>query len=690
MKAHGGEGRDGESPSGSPRGGLSRAAGLSRARLARAGLTRDALTRAALNRGEIFTRALGAPALIAIGLSAVGASIYFGLGIVAGHALGLTPLAYLAAGAFFVLTVMSYIEGNSVHPERGGASTFARYGLNELWSFVAGWAIILDYLIVMAIAVFAVSHYLAEFVPMAGQAGGELVVAAGVIAFVAWANVRGMSADRLQRLLRVGLLTVSLTLIVIGVGLVTLWAPGRILDSIDLGSTPMIGEVVFAAVIAAAALTGIESASGLAPEIRVSGKDLTRVVMVSALVVPLLFVGMALVALMAVPVVGGATELGGRFVEAPVLGVASAFEPPWLREVLTAAVGAVGAAVLILAANGNMLGLSRLGYSLATNRQIPSGLGRLHPRRSTPFVLVGIASVIVFGLTASSDIDFLAGLFAFGAMIAFTIAHVSVIAMRFREPEAQRAFRLPLSIPVGRGSVPVLAALGALTGAAAWVSVLLLHEGARIAGGAWMLAGLVLYVVYRKTQGKSLRKRFVIPEESLRDERELEYGNMLVPVFGVRLDDDIVGTAGRLAGEEGEEGEEVTIEAVYVLEIPMSLPIDARIPRERLDAAHDALARAKEVGEEYEGVKVETATVRGRTAGAAIVSEAKRRGVEAIVLAAEEPTRMRGGALLGGRGGPRDRVVGEVTRYVMEKAPCRVILTAPPAGEEGERIGVAP
>src|SRR3712207_2349519 len=114
----------------------------------------------------------------------------------------------------------------------------------------------------------------------------------------------------------------------------------------------------------------------------------------------------------------------------------------------------------------------------------------------------------------------------------------------------------------------------------------------------------------------------------------------------------------------------------------MSLPLDARIPEEQVERARDAVRRAKEVGEEYEGVVVATAMVRARSAGAAIVSEARRRGVEAIVLAAEEPTRMRGGALLGGRGGPRDRFVGDMTRYVVEKAPCRVILTAAPA-EDG-------
>ena len=164
-----------------------------------------------------------------------------------------------------------------------------------------------------------------------------------------------------------------------------------------------------------------------------------------------------------------------------------------------------------------------------------------------------------------------------------------------------------------------------------------------------------------------------------------------MPVFGEELDDDIVGTAGRLAASASEEEEGgAVLEALYVFEIPMSLPIDARVPDERVQEAKRVLARAKEVGEEYAGVEVATAMVRGRSVGQAIVSEARRRGVEAIVLGAEEPSRLRGGAILGGRGRARDRFVGDTTRYVVEKAPCKVILTAPPAGEEGTREGVLP
>jgi APA family basic amino acid/polyamine antiporter len=238
-------------------------------------------------------------------------------------------------------------------------------------------------------------------------------------------------------------------------------------------------------------------------------------------------------------------------------------------------------------------------------------------------------------------------------------------------------------------SVPLPAVLGAAIAAIAWISLVLSSHGARIAGAVWMAGGLLLYLVYRRRQGESVRARLAVEPSALQEEGPVQYGSLLVPIFGRPLDDDIVGTAGRLAAAEAEPDETGTqIEALYVFEIPMALPLDAELDEERLAAARRALARAKEVGEEYEGVEVATATVRARSTGAAIVEEARRRGVEAIVLAAEEPTRIRGGALLGGRGGARQRFVGEVTREVLENAPCRVIATAPP-GEEPEAYAEA-
>jgi APA family basic amino acid/polyamine antiporter len=218
--------------------------------------------------------------------------------------------------------------------------------------------------------------------------------------------------------------------------------------------------------------------------------------------------------------------------------------------------------------------------------------------------------------------------------------------------------------------------------AAGWGAVVVFHAGARYVGAGWLLGGLILYLTYRTAEEKPVLRRVTIPERALRHEAlEPEFGSILVPIFGNALDDDIVQTAGRLAGATRDDIEEegAVIEAIWVFEVPLALPLDAPLPEPQIQRAREALARAKAVGEEYEGVEVATATVRARRTGEAIVREARRRGVEAIVLAAEEPSRVRGGALLGGAGGPLDNYVGEVTKYVIRKSPVRVILTAPPA-----------
>jgi basic amino acid/polyamine antiporter, APA family len=285
-------------------------------------------------------------------------------------------------------------------------------------------------------------------------------------------------------------------------------------------------------------------------------------------------------------------------------------------------------------------------------------------------------------LVIPADLEFLAGIYAFGATLAFTVVHLSVCRLRWREPAADRPYKMPLNIRFRGGDLPVPSAIGALVSAAAFLSVIVLHGAAMIFGAAWTAFGVALYVVYRLSEDKPLLRRVTVPERTLTraGEPEAQYGSILVPILGHPLDDDIMQTAGRLAGEDSDDepdADGARIEALWVILIPMALPIDARVSEDQIARARAALARAKAVGEEYEGVTVSTNIVRARQAGEAIVAEARRKGVEAIVLAAEEPTRLRGGVLLGGKLGLHDTYVGETTRYVVDKAPCRVILTAP-------------
>lgn len=625
---------------------------------------------------------IGAGALFMVVYIAAASSLYFALGLITEQSLGATPLVMLLGGVFFVLTFMSYVEGSSLHIERGGASSFARFAFDELISFIAGWAILLDYAIVLALVASAVPNYLSVFWAPLEDHTWEMILPVALIVAMAYANIRGVSAATLRRRLPLGWLDLLVMLAIIAIGLVVVWNPSVLVDEVDFGTAPTGEGLLIGLILATVAGTGIEAASGLAGEIKIGRRELKSVVMASAASTITTFAGIAIVALMAEPLLTSIN--GGQFVEKPVVGVVSAFEPEWLATTLTYVVGAMAALTLIQAARIYMLGPMRVTYALATNRQIPTPIGRLHRSYGTPYVAAIAVAVVASVLAILDDHELLIAMFAFGALLTFSIANLSIIVLRFREPLATRAFRVPLSVNIGKGSLPIPSLIAFLGSAGAFIAVLFTRGTATIVGALWLAVGIVMYVAYRKTQGKALRQRVTIPEEDLRRKRAKSaqkegFGSILVPVFGGVLDDDIVGTAGRLAMEEGdaEEGGAM-IEALHVIEIPMSQPIDAPVPPERLQRARQILARAKEVGEEYQGVEVATATVRARSTGEAIVREAGRRGVEVIVLAAERPSRIRGGPLLGGVEPRAAEFIGKVTEYVTRKAPCRVILTAPP------------
>ncbi len=637
----------------------------------------------------MFRRSLGSPAIFAIVWTSLASAIYFSLGVVSENAAGLTPLVLLGTGVFFALCAMTYVEGAALHPERAGSTVFARYAFNELWSFIAGWAVLLDFLILVAITAFVAANYVSVFWSELAEPGVELAIALGIVVYVALRNISGGRAGtRREHIAALVLVDLVLQLAIIVFGVLLVVDIPALTSSIDLGTSPRWSELVFAITVSSVAFTCLESAAGLSGEIQVSSRGLKRLLASATASVLVIYVGISLVAVAALPVTPGASPLTGDALNAPVIAIVRTFEPGWLADIFVYTTAGLATVTLIAAAHAAMLGLSRLAYSLATNSQIPSAIGHLHPRHATPVVVILAAAVLAAALIIPRDLEFLMGICAFGALLAFTIAHVSICVLRYREPDLPRPYRVPLSIRVGAGDLPLPAVLGATMAAVGFLSLLVSHAGARYVGVVWMAAGIALYVTYRKRNGLPLLRRVVVSERALRAEPlRAEYGSILVPLFGTPLDDDIVQTAGRLAAAEQDDatdGAGATIEAVWVFEVPLSLPLDARLPDTQLKRARAALARAKAVGEEYEGVEVATATVRARRAGEGIVAEATRRGVELIVLAAEEPSRIRGGARLGGTGGPLDNFVGEATKYVVRKAPCRVILTAPPSETPGE------
>jgi APA family basic amino acid/polyamine antiporter len=620
-------------------------------------------------------RRLGSPVLWGLVQAFVAAGFYFSLGLVAERAQGWTWLVYLTAAVFFVLTALSYMEAASLHQERGGVTIIARYAFNELVSFIAGWAIMLDYVILIALTAFTITDYLAVLWSPLGQGGLELALAAAAIVLAAVINVRGIDPARFLRFFVFALADLGVQVFLLVIGLIVLFDPQVISHPGHFGSTPGLRDMFFAFPLAIVAFTALDASSGFAGQVAVGRKGLKKLLTARFASLTVAYVGLALIA---ASTIGPGTGPAQR-TDAPVLGVIAQVHQDGLREGLRLMVGLSATFVLFTACVGSMLGLSRLGYALAVNRQIPSRIGRLHPRFKTPTVIIGIGTLLALALVIPEDTEFLGAIYAFGATVAFVIVHLSVLVLRRREPDRDRPFRIPLAI---RG-LPVSAMLGLLMAAGALVSVLALHSAARWIGPLWMLAGLALYIVYRTGSEKSLTRRLTVPEETLTraDGQRAEYGSILVPVFGNQFDEDIMQTAGRLAAEEStdDEDEGAQIEALWVMVVPMSLPLDGRVPDADVKHARQQLKHAKAVGEEYAGVVVNPFIVRARNVGEAIVREARRRGVEAIVMPAEEPTRIRGGMVLGGLEGMRSTFVGETTRYVIGKASCRVILTAPPS-----------
>ncbi len=637
----------------------------------------------------LLRRGVGVPGLFVAVYSAVGFSIYFALGVVADRGLGLTPLIFLAAGLMFVLTTLSYVEGGAMIRERGGSSSFARHAFNELIAFIAGWAILIDYLIVAALAALSVPHYLDPVASDLSTGWREIAVAVAVIVAACGLSILNVTGRGRERTLSVlALADIALQVAVIVVGVLAVMHPERLTDQIHLFTEPSVKDIVYASVIAMLAYAGIEAASDLAPDIDVHPRDLKRIVSLGAVAVPLVYAGMAAIALMAVPVIAGPqgpeTALGGEFVEAPVLGVVSAYDPAWLADAMRWIVALVAAPVLFWATTTAMLGVSRHIYTLAINRQIPSWLGKLNSRYATPQVAIVLSGLIAIGLVLPTDVKLLAGFYAFGAMLAITIAHLSILKLRVTEPERRRPFRVPWSFSWRNAQIPLPTLFAALLSVLAFLSVLVLHDTARWVGGGWMVFGLLFYVVYRKVfEGTTLTRRVSVTERALTKQvPEISYRSLLVPVFGTELDDDIVATAGRLAAAESEnadgEEEKARLSLVYVVEVPLATSLETELPPEREEEARRALERAREVAEEYEDVAISTETIRARKVGAGIVDAARRSGAEAIVIGGEPPTKIRGGAMLGGIGAAKPAEIGAATEYVLMKAPCQVLLTAPP------------
>src|SRR6058998_2287943 len=253
-------------------------------------------------RQQRLERVLGTPALFATAYGNVGSSIYYALGLVAGIALGLTPLVFVIAGLIFAATAATYAEGTVRFPEAGGSSSFARHAFNELVSFGAAWAQMLNYVITIAISAFFVPHYLSIFWGPLRENPWDIVGGAAVIAVLVLLNIVGIrEAARLNIFLAFVDFATQLLLVVIGFALI--FSPHLVFHAnLHWGVAPTWGRFFLAIPIAMIAYTGIETVSNLAEEARDPPRDIPRSIRLVAVAVFAIYFTLPLIALSALPV----------------------------------------------------------------------------------------------------------------------------------------------------------------------------------------------------------------------------------------------------------------------------------------------------------------------------------------------------------------------------------------------------
>jgi APA family basic amino acid/polyamine antiporter len=450
-------------------------------------------------------RVLGVTGLFSAAYGDVGSSIYYALGVVAMSALGLTPPVLMISGVVFLFTALTYAEGATMLPDAGGSGAFAYRAFNPLVSFIASWVLMLDYIVTMSISAFSAINYLGYFFPILGNWPANSIGGIIVVVLLALINIRGLqTSSRLNIVLVMIDVLTQITIAVLALLLVV--NIPTLIHNIHWGAAPTTSQFLFGISISMIAYTGIETVSNLGSETKNPGKSIPRAVILVFITVFILWALLSMAALSAYPVYQAAdgqwvTDLTQKFLHDPILGIANVM-PAAIRPVLSYWVAFLAVTILIIATNAGMLGASRLAYFMGQRQQLPGAISKVSQTARVPLNAIFIFSVIASILIAIGHITLLADLYAFGAVLAYTLAHASIIALRIKEPKLHRPFKIPWNIRIREREIPIPAIIGGLATFATWFMVVYTHEIGRIVGFAWLGVGLIVYFLYRRFRKK--------------------------------------------------------------------------------------------------------------------------------------------------------------------------------------------
>ncbi len=630
---------------------------------------------AVVDRGSLH-RVLGTPQLFAIGYGDVGSSIYYALGVTTLYALGAAPLALALAGIVFFCTVLTYTELATAMPESGGSCSFARHAFNDLVSFIAGWALLLDYIVTIAISAYSVGPYFRQLLPGVVNTIGNVPFTLLILGMLLGLNIIGIKeSTRVSLLLAVFGVVTKLTIITIGLIFVmqlfdppTFWMHlQQLWWHMQVGTehawSPTWPQFWKGVGMAMVAYIGIESIAQLAGEARHPNRTIPRAMMGTMITLFVLYFGVSAIALTAMT----PQELTTAYLENPLAGIAASM--PFGQRILVPWVGFLGASILFVAANAGLIGASRLTFAMSEHFTLPRLFYRLHPRFKTPYIsLITFTLIAAAIVTVARHLTHIAELYNFGAMLSFALAHLSLLGLRIRQPDLKRPFKIGWSIRWGRFALPITSLIGLLGTMAVWVDVILTKPAGRNLGFLWMGVGLGAYFWYRHAQRLPAAARVEIERLQMPEYRPVKVRKILVPTTGAHTN-DMIQFAARLAKGYGAD-----VTALHVIEIPPSLPLDTFFP-EKLGVADSVMEQTQAIGREYE-VPIDAQVKQSRFAGETIVELAKEGGYDLVIVGANPRALAQA---------PGRTTFGTTVEYVVRNAPCRVwVFTGKDIVEHGQ------
>ncbi len=469
----------------------------------------------------VLKRDVGWYGSFSMGYADVGADVFIALGLVTLYAGGRAPVAFLVAAVTYVATGLAYAELATTYPYAGGAHIYSMKAFNDLAGFVAGWAVMLDYTVDIALFSIASAGYLTYFLPPVFATGQVTVanlqvawlglVATLLVIFLLLLNIIGIRSSSLlnEVLVAVGI-SVQATILIVSLALNFSWnmfvqqllhgGIGATLVNTDyvagLANIPLQNFLV-AVTLAMSSFIGIESIAQAAEETKKPHRWIPRANKLSIVFVLIFAIGLSVAGIGGI----GPTALySSNNINNPVTAMALAI--PNLGAYLAPIVAFTGFSLCYVSTNTGIIGVSRVVFSMGRFRLLPRWFYKVHKVFRTP-----VRSILIFGavgglLALTGQLQLVANLYNFGALLSYIMVNISLIVLRNTEPDTYRSWKVPGELETHwRGKrirVPPISVIGALSCTVIWLLIVIYHPLGRLLGVTWLFVGILGFLLYRR------------------------------------------------------------------------------------------------------------------------------------------------------------------------------------------------